>query len=188
MLQGLGIKEILDEWATKYFPLTLWLAKQQQKRLPSGVEELDDLRGEASLALISCLHRYDPSRGTPLSAWVSLRVRGALITYIKRRVNYALHEDSLEEEGVASLVDRQTRSEIRDPAREVELTQMGQHFLECFAALSPQERLVLRMRFAGAIYESIAPILGVSLPTAQRWGQAALSKIVDCLQKKDWQI
>ena len=63
MLQGLEVKEILDEWAAKYFPLTLWLAKQQQKRLPSGVEELDDLRGEASLALVSCLHGYDPSAG-----------------------------------------------------------------------------------------------------------------------------
>lgn len=131
MLQGLEVKEILDEWAAKYFPLTLWLAKQQQKRLPSGVEELDDLRGEASLALVSCLHGYDPSHGTPLSAWVSRRVRGALIDYIRRRVRYAFHEDSLEEEGMSSLVDQQTRSKNRDPAREVELAQMSQHFWDC---------------------------------------------------------
>ncbi|MGH7966638.1 MAG: sigma-70 family RNA polymerase sigma factor [Candidatus Binatia bacterium] len=73
----------IQEVAVKYFPLAICLAKKRWKRLPPGREELDDLIGTASLGLVDCLHRYDPSRGTPLSGWVSVAVRGALIDELR---------------------------------------------------------------------------------------------------------
>lgn len=83
MLQGLGIKELIDEWAAKYFPLAVWLANEQQKKLPASVEELDDLIGAAALGLATCLHGYDPSQGTSLSSWVSFHIRWAMLDYLK---------------------------------------------------------------------------------------------------------
>jgi RNA polymerase sigma factor (sigma-70 family) len=73
----------IQEAAVKYFPLATWLAKSLWKKLPPGREELDDLVGDAALGLVSCLHGYDPSRGSSLSGWVSFGIQGALIDKLR---------------------------------------------------------------------------------------------------------
>ncbi|MBI3797187.1 MAG: sigma-70 family RNA polymerase sigma factor [Deltaproteobacteria bacterium] len=232
----LTMQEVQDA-AVKYFPLARSLAAAQQRKLPPGINELDDLIGAASVGLMSALRRYDSSYGARLSSWVSIHIRGAIVDslrsldplpqkwrelvklvqeaqkdleqWLRRKPTYTeiatllgcseqevqeilqagnISVVSIEEEGVSPPVDQQEDDKVMDPAREGEIVQKMEHLQECFKALLPREEKVLRMRFAGATYENIAAVFGVSTATSQRLGKSALSKIDQCMRNKGWQL
>ena len=62
-------EEEIQEAAKKYWPLAIALAKRRRRKLPPETEELGDIIGTASVGLVECLRRYDPSHGTPLTQW-----------------------------------------------------------------------------------------------------------------------
>lgn len=230
MPESLGEQE-RDEAARKYFPLTIWLAKQFWARLPRGVVELDDLIGEASVGLMACLHRYDPSRGTPLPCWVSRNVRWALISSLRKldRLSQAMRETvkflqeteadleqelqrkptsaeiaenlgcsaeaveqimqtanirmvSIDAEGAAPLPDRQDPSERLEQAERVRALQ------DCFATLTQEEQVAVRMRLEGARFKDIAVALRTSIAAAHRRLKEGVRKTAECIKDRGWEL
>lgn len=146
----------IQEAAVGYFPLAVWLAKSFWKRLPPGREELDDLVGDAALGLVSCLPRYDSSRGTSLSSWISLNVRWALYSALQSGNFLHLPQEKRElirlvqetEEYLEQWLQRKpTRAEIavflKYPEEKVErIMQMGELGID----LEPEEDIALSER------------------------------------------
>jgi RNA polymerase sigma factor (sigma-70 family) len=77
--------EEIEKAVDDYFPLVRKLAEAQQRRLPPGINELDDLLGAASERLVVCLHKYDTSGGASLSSWISRQVRGAFLDHLRSK-------------------------------------------------------------------------------------------------------
>ena len=77
-------EEEIQEAAKKYWPLAIALAKRRRRKLPPETEELGDIIGTASVGLVECLRRYDPSHGTPLTQWVSYSIENAITDYLRQ--------------------------------------------------------------------------------------------------------
>jgi RNA polymerase sigma factor (sigma-70 family) len=77
MASQLEVAEI-QEIAGKYFPLAITIATSRWRSLPEGVIQCDDLIGAASVRLVDCLHKYDSSRGTPLSVWITFNIHNGI--------------------------------------------------------------------------------------------------------------
>ena len=73
----------IQELAGKYFPLAKAIAIRRWRALPPGVEQRDDLIGEASVSLVACLHAYDPAWGTSPAAWIAFHIRYGITDYLR---------------------------------------------------------------------------------------------------------
>lgn len=217
-------KQEIQEAAAKYFPLAVWLAKSLWKRLPPGREELDDLVGDAALGLVSCLHRYDPSRGSSLSGWVSFGIQMALIDKLRsedllpqkkrEQINLVQRvEEYLEqwfqrkptcaeiaaflkrsEEDVEKIMQMGDLGIDLNPEEDLSLSdrrpEMGvgterpekvAALKKCFASLTVEEKVAVRMSAHGATLEDIANVLSVSVATAGRRVENARRKLEESM-------
>lgn len=75
--------QAIQDLAGKYFPLARAIAVRRWRALPPGVEQRDDLIGEASVSLVACLHEYDPAWGTSPASWISFHVRYGITDYLR---------------------------------------------------------------------------------------------------------
>jgi len=71
-------EELLEE----YFPLIRYHAGQLVRRTPDSVE-MDDLIDSGVLGLLDGASRFDSRRGIQFKTFVSYRVRGAMIDYLR---------------------------------------------------------------------------------------------------------
>jgi len=71
-------EKLLEE----YFPLIRYHADQLMRRTPDSIE-LDDLIDSGVLGLLDGAQRFDASRDVQLKTFVSYRVRGAMIDYLR---------------------------------------------------------------------------------------------------------
>ncbi len=78
-----GIEDKTDLWS-RYQHIVRQEALRLQKRLPASVE-LDDLIQAGSLGFLSAVDQFDPKKGVTLSAWITQRVRWALMDELRER-------------------------------------------------------------------------------------------------------
>ncbi len=71
-----------DELLEEYLPLVRYHADQLMRRTPDSIE-LDDLIDAGVLGLLDGAQRYDHSRDIQFKTFVSYRVRGAMIDYLR---------------------------------------------------------------------------------------------------------
>jgi RNA polymerase sigma factor for flagellar operon FliA len=78
-----GIEDKTGLWS-RYKYIVRQEALRLQKRLPASVE-LDDLIQAGALGFLSAIDQFDPKKGVSLSAWISQRVRWALMDELRER-------------------------------------------------------------------------------------------------------
>lgn len=78
-----GIEDKTDLWS-KYQCIVRQEALRLQKRLPASVD-LDDLIQAGALGFLGAVDSFDPKKGVTLSAWITQRVRWALIDELRER-------------------------------------------------------------------------------------------------------
>jgi len=71
-----------DELLEEYLPLVRYHADQLMRRTPDSIE-LDDLINAGVLGLLDGAQRFDYSREVQFKTFVSYRVRGAMIDYLR---------------------------------------------------------------------------------------------------------
>lgn len=84
-LSYLNRTDSLDKEAliAEYLPLIKKMAGKLSIALPAAIDQ-NDLAGCGIIGLLEACERYDPARGVPFSAFVSIRVRGAMIDEIRK--------------------------------------------------------------------------------------------------------
>jgi len=71
-----------DELLEEYLPLVRYHADQLMRRTPDSIE-IDDLINAGVLGLLDGAQRFDHSRDVQFKTFVSYRVRGAMIDYLR---------------------------------------------------------------------------------------------------------
>jgi len=69
--------------AREYFPMVRQIAYSVGCGLPPSVS-FDDLFSEGLLGLVEAHIRFDPTRGVPFGAYARIRVRGAMLSYVRK--------------------------------------------------------------------------------------------------------
>ncbi len=79
-----GQKEMnRDELILSLVPLVKNIATKIHSTLPAGVE-LDDLVSSGIVGLIEAVDRFDENYGVKIESFASLRIRGAILDYLRR--------------------------------------------------------------------------------------------------------
>jgi RNA polymerase sigma factor FliA len=110
----------LDDLVRSHLPLVGHLVRELLSRVPAHVGR-DDLVSAGMAALATAAKSYDPSRGTTFSAFVSVRIRGALLDEL-RGLDWASRSvrgrarriDTAEQELTAALGRTPTRTELAE--------------------------------------------------------------------------
>lgn len=76
--------ELRNERLLSYLSIVRSAAAQMRGILPGSVAE-EDLINQGVLALMECMEKYDETKGAKFETYAFLRVRGALIDYIRRQ-------------------------------------------------------------------------------------------------------
>lgn len=77
-----GGQELRNKLIVHYLPIVKSAAAQLRTMAGSLLEQ-EDLTDQGVLALMECLDRYDPDRGARFETYAFVRVRGAMIDYIR---------------------------------------------------------------------------------------------------------
>jgi len=92
------------------------LACKVTRMYPSCIH-IDDVVGQGLLALVLCLDRFDPRRGTKFSTFAFGRIRGAMLDYVRtesRRRRFVMSQDLPDLPGDVSVEDDVIDREIVD--------------------------------------------------------------------------
>jgi RNA polymerase sigma factor for flagellar operon FliA len=71
-----------DELVEAHYPQVWHVARSLARRLPSSVE-IDDLVGAGALGLMAAADRYQPDRGIAFKTYAEMRIRGAMLDYLR---------------------------------------------------------------------------------------------------------
>lgn len=77
-----GSQELRNKLIVHFLPIVRSAAAQLRGMSGSSTEE-EDLIDQGVLALMECLDRYDVSKGAQFETYAFIRVRGAMIDYIR---------------------------------------------------------------------------------------------------------
>ena len=77
-----GGQELRNRLIVHYLPIVRSAAVQLRSMAGSLLEQ-EELIDQGVLALIECLERYDPDRGARFETFAFMRIRGAMIDYIR---------------------------------------------------------------------------------------------------------
>jgi RNA polymerase sigma factor for flagellar operon FliA len=66
----------------KYLPLVEKSVMRVKERVPFHVEA-DDLVNQGVIGLLDAIDRFDPSKGVPFPAFAEIRIRGAIMDYLR---------------------------------------------------------------------------------------------------------
>jgi len=73
-----------NEILMAYFPIVTFSLKKAQNFIRNRADA-EDMASQGVLELISCIDRYDVERGVQFDSFASIRVRGAIIDYIRKK-------------------------------------------------------------------------------------------------------
>lgn len=71
-----------DALILEHVPLVRIIAGRLARRLPSSVD-VDELISVGTIGLIDAIDRFDPGRGVPFKGFADLRIRGAMVDYLR---------------------------------------------------------------------------------------------------------
>ena len=73
-----------NEILMSYLPIVTYSMKKAQNFIRNKADA-EDMASQGVLELISCIDRYDVERGVQFDSYASIRVRGAIIDYIRKK-------------------------------------------------------------------------------------------------------
>ena len=80
--QKSGSQELRNRLIVRYLPIVRSAAAQLRSMAGSSLEQ-EDLVDQGVLALMECLERYDETKGAQFETYAFIRVRGAMLDYIR---------------------------------------------------------------------------------------------------------
>ena len=98
-----------------YMPLVRSVAEQLASRLPRTVDD-EDLRSAGTFGLFQAIENFDPDRNVKFQTYCRLRVRGAMIDYLRQQdwiPREARNRGSRLKEEIARLHDKLNRNPTR---------------------------------------------------------------------------
>lgn len=139
-----------------------------RKMAPGG--DRDALLGAGYEVLTHAVRAFDASRGVPLSAWVSMRVRQGVIDEVRRMRHFG------ERASDPATIDR-VAVERGDPARLVERQDELRRLVDLVAALPERERILIGAGLEGATVREAARAIGIHESRASRLLSRALGRL-----------
>ena len=73
-----------NEILMAYLPIVTYTLKKSQTFIRTR-DDAEDMASQGVLELINCIDRYDVERGVQFDSYASIRVRGAIIDYIRKK-------------------------------------------------------------------------------------------------------
>jgi RNA polymerase sigma factor for flagellar operon FliA len=73
-----------NEILMAYLPIVTYTLKKSQPFIRNR-DDAEDMASQGVLELINCIDRYDVGRGVQFDSYASIRVRGAIIDYIRKK-------------------------------------------------------------------------------------------------------
>lgn len=171
----------------------LYIVKVNAKRMNAACKSRDDLEeiiNQGVLALIDCIEKFDPQRGVQFDSYASIRVRGAIIDYIRKQdwVPRDIRKKSIE----ISNAYAQLHNELNRPPEDEEvaahlkisLAELEQVMAqaESFSLLSYEELIQENISFAGETAS------GIQTPEQELMRQelkSVLAGAIDKLSEKE---
>lgn len=81
---GMGQREpVLEQLVIAYRHLVDYQVQRLLVDLPASVDR-DDLVSEACIGLIDAINRYDPNKQVKFETYASIRIRGAIVDYLRK--------------------------------------------------------------------------------------------------------
>jgi RNA polymerase sigma factor FliA len=81
---GRGEREpVLEQLLAQYSHLVDFQVQRLMFELPSSVDR-DDLISEARIGLIDAINRFDPDKNVKFETYASIRIRGAIVDYLRK--------------------------------------------------------------------------------------------------------
>jgi RNA polymerase sigma factor FliA len=81
---GLGQREpVLEQLVASYKHLVDYQVQRLMIELPASVDR-DDLQSEARIGLIDAINRFDPSKNVKFETYASIRIKGAIVDYLRK--------------------------------------------------------------------------------------------------------
>lgn len=174
-----------NELVEKHVDIVRMIALRVARSLPRSVD-VDDLIGAGYIGLMEAAERYDESMGVPFSAYLRMRVRGAMLDTVRRR-NYretshvSLDDVCCDDQGndpmTASPDEEATITE------DIERKRLLDRVWGAVSQLSPREQTVIRMHYGAGEDDLLAvgSVLAVHPSRASQIHTAALRKLRDML-------
>ncbi len=171
----------------------LYIVKVNAKRMNAACKSRDDLEeiiNQGVLALIDCIEKFDPQRGVQFDSYASIRVRGAIIDYVRKQdwVPRDIRKKSIEISNAFS----QLHNELNRPPEDEEVAahlKMGLDELEqvmaqadSFSLLSYEELLAENVSFIG---EAASGIQTPEQEMMQQEMKVILAGAIDKLSEKE---
>lgn len=166
----------------------LYIVKVNAKRMNAACKSRDDLEeiiNQGVLALIDCIEKFDPQRGVQFDSYASIRVRGAIIDYIRKQdwVPRDIRKKSIE----ISNAYAQLHNELNRPPEDEEvaahlkisLAELEQVMAqaESFSLLSYEELIQENISFAGETAS------GIQTPEQELMRQELKSMLAGAIDK-----
>lgn len=94
---------------------------KRSQMLSVSKDDMEDLANHGVLELINCIDRYDYRRGVQFDSFASIRVRGAIIDYLRKKE--WMPRDINQKIRLANKVSQQLQNELGRPPEDSELAQ-----------------------------------------------------------------
>lgn len=79
-----GDIELRNQLILHYSPIAKTVA-MQMRGISSNYAQLEDIVNQGILTLIDCIEKYDPNKGVKFESYAFMRIRGAIIDFIRKQ-------------------------------------------------------------------------------------------------------
>lgn len=173
--------ESVDAWGivTEHLDLALRAAKRMRK---TTGHELEELYGEAVLALHHAARRFDPTREAQFATFAWIRMRGAMLDYLRRqsgrrRMPRAVFDERRPEFARNTEAEMREREEQRTPEERVAQQFARHHLRAAVDALPPREKVVVQLRLGGKTCKDIGSDREITRSWASRLEKKARQRV-----------
>jgi RNA polymerase sigma factor (sigma-70 family) len=128
-----GDRAAMTRLLDRYRPLLISVARRSRRVLPVGVER-GDVEQEASKCLCELVHAFDPTRGTPLGAYLKAKLGWRVAHYLRAEARRSGHRrlEDLDVEEIAGSVVEDPEPGVANP-----------RVVRALRRLSPRQRAVI---------------------------------------------
>jgi len=157
--------------AEEYVWLVNWMVRLYARRLQVSSADLDDLRGDALLALVGAAKRWKPSGGATFKTYAGKRVQGAIRDWTRSRLGSKTRAGF----DVPKLMElsRNMPTALRHATPSTSLQDMvSEESVDRMLGIldtDTERRIVLMYVFQALSFREIGRILGMS--TTKAWGR-----------------